>query len=260
MSAPTLRRRRRRRHSSRCCSGSSTTQPLVYLDSANTSQKPQRGHRRDERVHGALVRADQPQRISARRPRPPTRSRAPAPRCATFINARRDHEVVFTKNATESLNLVAYCVGPGQPRGGRRRRAHRRWSTTPTSCRGTCSCRRRASSCGGCRSPPTASSTSPTLPQLLDGAKAFCVHGDEQRARHHHPGAAAVPRRARRRARSPSSTAASTCRTTSPTCRRGAPTSSRSAATSCAARRASACCGVARNCSTRCRRSSAAAT
>ena len=38
----------------------------------------------------------------------------------------------------------------------------RRWSTTPTSCRGTSSPPSAASSCAGSRSPPTACSTSPT--------------------------------------------------------------------------------------------------
>ena len=48
-------------------------------------------------------------------PRPPTRSRAPG-QGASGSSTRRDaDEVIFTKNATEALNLVAYSLGPGQP-------------------------------------------------------------------------------------------------------------------------------------------------
>jgi cysteine desulfurase/selenocysteine lyase len=84
--------------------------PLVYLDSANTSQKPQdvidamvsfmqtsyapinRSAYRlaaeaDEAFEGARVKVQQ------------------------FINAPRAHEIIFTKNATEALNLVVYSWG-----------------------------------------------------------------------------------------------------------------------------------------------------
>ena len=42
-------------------------QPLVYLDSANTSQKPRSVIDAMTDVHGDVVRADQPQRVPARR-------------------------------------------------------------------------------------------------------------------------------------------------------------------------------------------------
>jgi cysteine desulfurase/selenocysteine lyase len=35
-----------------------------------------------------------------------------------FLNARGDHEIVFTKNATEALNLVAYSLGRGLLKAG----------------------------------------------------------------------------------------------------------------------------------------------
>ena len=103
--------------------------PLVYLDSANTSQKP-----------GAVLDAEREfyaRHNGARAPRahqlwrrPPTRSRS-ARDIAAFVSADAD-EVVFTKNSTEALNLVAYCSRtrqagrervPDRPR--RRDRRHR---------------------------------------------------------------------------------------------------------------------------------------
>ena len=59
-----------------------------------------------------------------------------------------------------------------------------RWSTTPTSCRGTCSPPSAASSCAGSRSPPTASSTSPTSTSCSTAPRLFGVHRDVERARH----------------------------------------------------------------------------
>jgi len=84
--------------------------PLVYLDSANTSQKPQ-------------VVIDAMTTFMEHSYAPINRSAYQLAAEATdafegartkvrkFINARRDHEVIFTKNATESLNLVAYSWG-----------------------------------------------------------------------------------------------------------------------------------------------------
>jgi cysteine desulfurase/selenocysteine lyase len=84
--------------------------PLVYLDSANTSQKPL-----------AVIEAmDAFMRTSYA---PINRSAYTLAAEATdafegarakvqrFINARRAHEIIFTKNASESLNLLAYSWG-----------------------------------------------------------------------------------------------------------------------------------------------------
>ena len=85
-------------------------QPLVYLDSANTSQKPQ-------------VVIDAMSTFMENSYAPINRSAYALAAEATdfyegarskvqhFINARRAHEVIFTKNATESLNLLAYSWG-----------------------------------------------------------------------------------------------------------------------------------------------------
>lgn len=91
--------------------------PLVYLDSANTSQKPQ-------------VVIDAMSTFMEQSYAPINRSAYQLAAEATdafegartkvrrFINAPRDREVVFTKNATESLNLVAHSWGRANLRDG----------------------------------------------------------------------------------------------------------------------------------------------
>ena len=91
--------------------------PLVYLDSANSAHKPR-----------AVI--DAMSRFMSKQYSPTNRSayhlaaqatemyEGARSKVASFINARADHEVVFTKNATESLNLVvrswgAANLGPG---------------------------------------------------------------------------------------------------------------------------------------------------
>ena len=83
--------------------------PLVYLDSGATSQRPERVWRAEEEfvlhtfapVHrGAYQLAEEATDAyeSARG------------KIATFVGAQ-DHEIAFTKNATEALNLVAFTLG-----------------------------------------------------------------------------------------------------------------------------------------------------
>jgi cysteine desulfurase/selenocysteine lyase len=84
--------------------------PLVYLDSAATSQKPRQvldamtrfyetsyapTHRSAYQLATDSTEAYETARLKVRR----------------FINAPNSHEVIFTKNATEGLNLVAYSWG-----------------------------------------------------------------------------------------------------------------------------------------------------
>lgn len=84
--------------------------PLVYLDSANTSQKPRAVidamsqfiehsyapiNRSAYRLAGEATDAYEGARSRAQR----------------FINAPKAHELIFTKNATEALNLVAFSWG-----------------------------------------------------------------------------------------------------------------------------------------------------
>jgi cysteine desulfurase/selenocysteine lyase len=84
--------------------------PIVYLDSANTSQKPRSVI--DAMTH-FMENSYAPINRSAYQLAAEATDEFEGARTKVgrFINARRDHEVVFTKNATESLNLVAYSWG-----------------------------------------------------------------------------------------------------------------------------------------------------
>jgi len=93
--------------------------PLAYLDSANTSQKPRQVidtmtefyerhnaniHRASHQLGEEATAAYEGARIKA----------------ARFIGAADEAEVVFTKNVSEGINLVAYAMGnatAGQPGG-----------------------------------------------------------------------------------------------------------------------------------------------
>jgi cysteine desulfurase/selenocysteine lyase len=91
--------------------------PVVYLDSASSSQKPHvvidavdRFYREyNANVHRGIY------EFGERATTAYERARA---QVARFINAPDSHEVVFTRNATEAINLVAYSwgrrnIGPG---------------------------------------------------------------------------------------------------------------------------------------------------
>ncbi len=95
---------------------------LVYLDSASSAQKPNavldamddayRNHYAN--IHrGVYTIAEEATAAfeDARR------------KVGRFVNAPRTEEIIFTRNATESINLVAYSWARGEPEGRRRRRA-----------------------------------------------------------------------------------------------------------------------------------------
>ncbi|MCC2593336.1 cysteine desulfurase [Tessaracoccus sp. OS52] len=84
--------------------------PLVYLDSGNTSQKPQvviDAIAEHYSQHNANV-ARAMHLLGAEATEAYEDSRAAV---ARFINAPRAEEVVFTKNASEALNLAAHSLG-----------------------------------------------------------------------------------------------------------------------------------------------------
>src|SRR3990170_3663682 len=91
--------------------------PLVYLDNAATTQKPQA-------VIEALVHFYQHHNANIHRAIHTLGEEATAAyeetraKVSQFINAPRPESIVFTRNATEALNLVAYAwgrhnLGPG---------------------------------------------------------------------------------------------------------------------------------------------------
>ena len=83
--------------------------PLVYLDSANTSQKPQLvldTLNEYYREHNANV----ARAVHTLGSEATSRFEAARDKVAGFINAPRREEVIFTKNISESLNLLAYSL------------------------------------------------------------------------------------------------------------------------------------------------------
>ena len=91
--------------------------PLVYLDSANSSQKPRQviDAMSSFMSHDYAPTSRSAYHLAAHATDTYEAART---KVARFINAPRSHEVVFTKNATESLNLVARAwgganLGPG---------------------------------------------------------------------------------------------------------------------------------------------------
>ncbi len=91
--------------------------PLVYLDSANTSQKPRQ-------VIDALVRYYEEYNANIHRgvysiaERATAEYEAARAKTARFLGAAEPAEIVFTRNITEALNLIAHSwgrrhVGPG---------------------------------------------------------------------------------------------------------------------------------------------------
>lgn len=84
--------------------------PLVYLDSAATTQKPQRvidavSHyyqSSNANVHRAVYKLCEKATVQYEAARQSVRR---------FINAGRNHEIVFTRSATEAINLLAHSFG-----------------------------------------------------------------------------------------------------------------------------------------------------
>jgi cysteine desulfurase/selenocysteine lyase len=84
--------------------------PLVYLDSANTSQKPRQVldvMREHYERHNANV-ARSVHTLGTESTTAYENARA---KVATFIGAGSPDEIVFTKNSTEAINLVAHSFG-----------------------------------------------------------------------------------------------------------------------------------------------------
>ena len=88
--------------------------PLVYLDSASSSQKP-RQVLEAERIFVEEHYANVHRGVHTLSQEATDGYEAARSTVAAFLGARHD-EVVFTKNATEAFNLVAYALGnPGSP-------------------------------------------------------------------------------------------------------------------------------------------------
>jgi cysteine desulfurase/selenocysteine lyase len=91
--------------------------PMVYLDSANTSQKPRQvieAIREHYELHNANV-SRSVHTLGTESTQAYEDARA---KVAAFIGARAADEVVFTKNSTEAINLVAYAFSNASLAGG----------------------------------------------------------------------------------------------------------------------------------------------
>lgn len=84
--------------------------PLVYLDSAATSQKPRQVIEATSRYY-ETVNANVHRGVYRIAEEATAQFEAARAKVASFIGAASTREVVFTKNATESLNLVANAWG-----------------------------------------------------------------------------------------------------------------------------------------------------
>ena len=91
--------------------------PLVYLDSANTSQKPQVVI---DALTNFMSHGYAPINRSAYQLAAEATDLFEGTRTALakFINAPKAHEVIFTKNATEALNLVILSWGRANMKAG----------------------------------------------------------------------------------------------------------------------------------------------
>ena len=238
-----VRRRGASGPTSRPCDQRVHGKPLVYLDNAATTQKPRRcidaiaryyAHD-NANVHRGVHTLSERATDGVRSAR--------ARRCARSSTRASTREIVFTRNATEGINLVARAWGDANVGAGRRGAHHR--DGAPLEHRAVAAAVRAD---GRDAATWRRSTTAATL--MLDEFERLLDAADEdrrgrapvERARHdqsrsrrssrlaHARGAAGARRRIAGRA--------ATCRSTS---RRSAPTSTCSPATSSTARPASAC-------------------
>jgi len=107
--------------------------PLVYLDNAASAQKPRTVLERMTRAYESeyanvhrglhyLANAATDAYEGARE------------KVARFLNAAKPEEIIFTRGATEAVNLVAQTFG--RVSGRATRSCSQSWSITPTSCPG----------------------------------------------------------------------------------------------------------------------------
>ena len=84
--------------------------PLVYLDNAATTQKPDAVLRAmDDYYH--TINANVHRGVHYLSQRATEAYEGARQKIADFINARHNHEIIYTRGTTEAINLVAACFG-----------------------------------------------------------------------------------------------------------------------------------------------------
>lgn len=91
--------------------------PLVYLDNAASAQKPQSVLDRLQQVYTSQY-ANVHRGLHYLANEATEAYEQARARVAGFLNAKRNEEIVFTRNATEAINLVAYTFGRGRIKAG----------------------------------------------------------------------------------------------------------------------------------------------
>ena len=235
---------------------------IVYLDNAATSQKPRQVldalneyyEQHNANVHrGVYLVAEEATALYE----------GARDKVAAFINAPSRDEVIFTKNASESLNLVANMLGwADEPyRVDQRHRDRHHGDGAPLQHRAVAAARaahrREAEVVRPDRRRPARPVEHRRDHHREDEDR--LLRAGLQPARHRTTRSRRSSAARSRSARWSASTPRRPPRTCRWTCRRSRPTSWPSPATRCAARPASACCGAARSSWRTCRRSSAAA-
>ena len=235
--------------------------PLVWLDNAATTQKPQGGHRSPLVLLRARELEHPPRRAHARRARD-RRLRGRAREGATLPQrAARSSEIVFVARHDRGHQPDRADAGAGATSARATRSSSRSSSTTPTSFPGSSSARSKGAKLRV--APVDDRGAGPArgvraAPRAADQARR--VHAGVERARHDHAGAdddrdGASLRRARARRRRAVGLAHAGRRAGTSTA-----TSSCSPATRSSRRPASASSTARRSCSTACRPGKAAAT
>jgi len=91
--------------------------PLVYLDNAASAQKPQAVLERMQRAYTAQY-ANVHRGLHYLANEATEAYENAREKVAAFVNAGRKEEIIFTRNATEAINLVAYTFGRGRIKAG----------------------------------------------------------------------------------------------------------------------------------------------
>src|SRR5580692_5258056 len=91
--------------------------PLVYLDNAASAQKPRAVLDRLDRAYTAQY-ANVHRGLHYLANEATEAYEGAREKVAAFLNAARKEEIIFTRNATEAINLVAYTFGRERSKAG----------------------------------------------------------------------------------------------------------------------------------------------